>query len=143
MHVKLRMNLRRPRRKPKYSLATDSEQVPRGKGEKNRCERSEIVPEMMCLQGVKAQHFLIQCRHVLRICPDESENRGVILRLHRQRFGEHQKMPKHAGWKLVYYEAYLNEQDARDRERMLKQYGAARGHLKQRIACSTGLESAG
>ena len=49
------MNLRRPRRKPKYSLATDSEPVPRGKGEKNRCERSEIVPEMMCLQGVKAQ----------------------------------------------------------------------------------------
>jgi hypothetical protein len=36
-------------------LATDSEQVPRGKGEKNRCERSEIVPEMMCLQGVKAR----------------------------------------------------------------------------------------
>ena len=58
MHGKLRMNLRRPRRKPKYSLATDSEQVPRGKGEKNRCERSEIVPEMMCLQGVEAQHFL-------------------------------------------------------------------------------------
>ena len=61
----------------------------------------------------------------------------------RQRFGEHQKMPKHAGWKLIYYEAYLNEQDARDRERMLKQYEAARGHLKQRIARSTGLESAG
>ena len=54
MHVKLRMNLRRPRRKPKYSLATDSEQVPRGKGEKNRCERSEIVPEIMYLQGVRA-----------------------------------------------------------------------------------------
>ena len=55
MHVKLRMNLRGPPRKPKYSLATDSEPVPRGKGEKNRCERSEIVPEMMCLQGVKAR----------------------------------------------------------------------------------------
>jgi hypothetical protein len=81
MHVKLRMNLRRPRRKPKYSLATDSEQVPRGKGEKNRCERSEIVPEMMCLQGVKAQHFLIQCMHALRVCPDESENWDAILRL--------------------------------------------------------------
>src|SRR6266705_4173581 len=54
MHVKLRMNLRRPRRKSKYKLATDSEPVPRGKGEKNRCERSEIVPEMMCLQGVEA-----------------------------------------------------------------------------------------
>jgi predicted GIY-YIG superfamily endonuclease len=61
----------------------------------------------------------------------------------KQRFVSHQKTTKHAGWKLVYYEAYLNEQDARDRERMLKQYGAARGHLKQRIARSTGLESAG
>src|SRR5205814_4737092 len=58
MHVKLRMNLRRQRRKPKYSLATDSEPVPRGKGEKNRCERSEIVPEMMCLQGVEAGSIL-------------------------------------------------------------------------------------
>ena len=63
----------------------------------------------------------------------------------RQRLRSHQEMPKHAGWKLVYYEAYLNEQDARDRERMLKQYGAARGHLKQRMArsLSDGLESAG
>ena len=61
MHVKLRMNLRRPRRKPKYSLATDSEPVPRGKGEKNRCERSEIVPEIMCLQGVKAGQPVMAC----------------------------------------------------------------------------------
>jgi predicted GIY-YIG superfamily endonuclease len=63
----------------------------------------------------------------------------------KQRFKKHQEMPKHAGWKLVYYEAYLNERDARDRERMLKQYGAARGHLKQRIkrGLSIGLESAG
>jgi predicted GIY-YIG superfamily endonuclease len=29
----------------------------------------------------------------------------------KQRFKKHQEMPKHAGWKLVYYEAYLNEQD--------------------------------
>ena len=49
------MNPRRPRRKAKYSLATDSEPVPRGKGEKNRCERSEIVPEIMHLQGVKVR----------------------------------------------------------------------------------------
>jgi hypothetical protein len=55
MHVKLRMNLCRPRHKAKYSLVTDSEPVPRGKGEKNRCERSEIEPAMMCLQGVKAR----------------------------------------------------------------------------------------
>ena len=61
----------------------------------------------------------------------------------KQRFAKHQEMRKPAGWELVYYEAYLNEQDARDRERMLKHYGAARGHLKKRIARSTGLESAG
>ena len=61
----------------------------------------------------------------------------------KQRFAAHRKMPKHAGRKLVYYEAYSNEQEARDRERMLKQYGAARGHLKRRIARSMGLESAG
>ena len=61
MHVKLRMNPRRPRRKAKYSLATDSEQVPRGKGEKNRCERSEIVPEIMCLQGVRAPQGVMAC----------------------------------------------------------------------------------
>ena len=35
VHVKLCMNPSRPRDKAKYSLATDSEQVPRGKGEKN------------------------------------------------------------------------------------------------------------
>jgi hypothetical protein len=37
VHVKLCMNPSRPRDKAKYSLATDSELVPRGKGEKNPC----------------------------------------------------------------------------------------------------------
>jgi len=37
MHVKLRVNPRRPRRKAKYSMTTDSEPVPRGKGEKHPC----------------------------------------------------------------------------------------------------------
>ena len=61
----------------------------------------------------------------------------------KQRFAAHHAMSKHVGWKLIYYEAYLNEQDARDRERMLKQYEAARGHLKNRIMGRMGLESAG
>ena len=34
-HVKSRVNLRGPPRKAKYSYVTDSERVPRGKGEKN------------------------------------------------------------------------------------------------------------
>ena len=37
VHVKLCMNQSRPLDKTKYSLATDSELVPRGKGEKNPC----------------------------------------------------------------------------------------------------------
>ena len=61
MHVKLRVNPSRPRDKAKYSLVTDSEQVPRGKGEKNRCERSEIDPEIMCLQGVRAPQGVMAC----------------------------------------------------------------------------------
>ena len=41
MDVKLRMNPCGPPHKPKYSLATDSEQVPRGKGDKHPGEGSE------------------------------------------------------------------------------------------------------
>ena len=37
VHVKLCVNLSGPPDKAKYSLATDSELVPRGKGEKNPC----------------------------------------------------------------------------------------------------------
>lgn len=53
----------------------------------------------------------------------------------KRRMIEH-KTREHIGWELVYYEAYQSELDARKRERKLKQYGAARGHLKKRIAKS-------
>ena len=53
-HVKSRVNPRGPSRKAKYYLTTDSEPVPRGKGEKNPDEGSEIEPEAMCLQTVGA-----------------------------------------------------------------------------------------
>ena len=43
---------------------------------------------------------------------------------------------EHPGWELLYYEAYQAEEDARKRERKLKQYGAARGHLKSRLHAS-------
>ena len=61
MHVKLRVNTSRPRDKAKYSLVTDSEQVPRGKGEKNRCERSEREPATVCRQGVRAPQGVMAC----------------------------------------------------------------------------------
>ena len=44
----------RPRSKAKYYLATDSEQVPWGKDEKNPGEGSEIEPETLYVQAVGA-----------------------------------------------------------------------------------------
>ena len=41
-----------PSSKAKYSISTDSEPVPWGKGEKHPDEGSEIEPETGCLQAV-------------------------------------------------------------------------------------------
>ena len=51
-HVKSRVNLRGPPRKAKYSWVTDSEVVPRGKGEKEPLEGSEIEHETVNWQAV-------------------------------------------------------------------------------------------
>ena len=66
----------------------------------------------------------------------------------RRRFYEHNSegasrefTQRNKPWKLVYYEAYLNEQDAHDREAALKNYGAGLGQLRKRVKRS--LESAG
>ncbi|MEK7546598.1 MAG: GIY-YIG nuclease family protein [Patescibacteria group bacterium] len=50
----------------------------------------------------------------------------------KRRFKEHKdKKPN-----LIYYEAYKNERDARNRERMLKQRGQAVRRLKERLEFS-------
>jgi len=55
----------------------------------------------------------------------------------KKRFFEHNSgksfSTKGLKWKLVYYEAYLSEDDAWEREKQLKQYGQALGQLKRRI----------
>jgi len=48
-----------------------------------------------------------------------------------RRLKEHNKEGK--VWVLIYYEAYRSEDDARRRERKLKDYGQSRTHLKNRI----------
>ena len=53
-HEKFCVNLRGPSRKAKYSRETDSEPVLWRKGEKHLEQRSEIVPETVCLQAVGA-----------------------------------------------------------------------------------------
>ncbi len=39
-------------------------------------------------------------------------------------------------WMLIYYEAYRSKRDAIARERQLKEYKSAYGHLKKRINAS-------
>ncbi|OGG38362.1 hypothetical protein A3D55_00335 [Candidatus Jorgensenbacteria bacterium RIFCSPHIGHO2_02_FULL_45_20] len=39
-------------------------------------------------------------------------------------------------WKIVYYEAFTSEKDARKREITLKNYGSTLGQLKKRIEIS-------
>ena len=57
-HLKSCGNLGRPLSKAKYSSATDSELVPRGKGEKHPVEGNETVSETVYLQSVGAPcHF--------------------------------------------------------------------------------------
>ena len=52
-HGKSGLKLGGPPSKAKYSSMTDSEPVPRGKGEKNPSEGSEIEPEISSLQTVE------------------------------------------------------------------------------------------
>ena len=59
----------------------------------------------------------------------------------KQRVASHQRDDR--DWQLAYYEAYASEANARQRERDLKQYGSAWGHLKKRIQKSLDLKWAG
>ena len=58
-HEKSWLNMGGPSSKAKYSLLTDSERVPWGKGEKNPGEGSEIDPETVCVQAVGARFSLV------------------------------------------------------------------------------------
>ena len=51
----------------------------------------------------------------------------------KRRVKEHQQLQRHKGWRLIYYEAYLNQDDAVKREQMLKHYGSAKQSLLKRL----------
>ncbi len=51
----------------------------------------------------------------------ESHNKGNTVSTHGHR------------WELIYYEAYKNEKDARNRELALKRSGGSRRHLKEKL----------
>src|SRR5207248_10889894 len=49
----------------------------------------------------------------------------------RRRMREHRN--EHRAWRLVYYEAYSSERDARLRERRLKRHGPGKAEVKKRL----------
>jgi hypothetical protein len=57
-------------------------------------------------------------------------------------FAKHQSTA-HPGWRLIYYEAYLKESDARNRERRLKHHGSGIVELKKRLQGSLGISQTG
>ncbi|MFA5838713.1 MAG: GIY-YIG nuclease family protein [Candidatus Paceibacterota bacterium] len=59
----------------------------------------------------------------------------------KRRFGEHNSKKvfstkRDVPWKLIYYEAFFSELDARNREKKLKQHKQGLSHLKKRISNS-------
>jgi|WetSurMetagenome_2_1015567.scaffolds.fasta_scaffold219112_2 putative endonuclease len=66
------------------------------------------------------------------------------LRLRLKQHNDNQSFAtKNHSWQLVYYESYLAKEDAYDREKSLKHYGQALGHLKRRLKRSLSKISAG
>lgn len=57
-------------------------------------------------------------------------------RVNQHNSGDSTYTSKSSKWELVYYEAYANREDARLREKALKKFGSAYGHLKLRITRS-------
>lgn len=70
-------------------------------------------------------------------------SKDVRRRLKDHNEGKSNYTRQHRPWKLIYYESYLSESDARKREKMLKQYGNSWGHLKRRINESLKSEKGG
>lgn len=59
----------------------------------------------------------------------------------RRRFKEHNRKEEkstksYAPFRLIYYEAYRDERDAKNREKKLKHHGSVIGHLKRRVKYS-------
>lgn len=75
------------------------------------------------------------CVYVLRNKKNKELYYGYTADLKR-RINEHNQDRK-----LIYYEAYLSELDARERERKLKKYGQSRTHLKNRLKETLKLEN--
>ena len=76
------------------------------------------------LQSVKDKELYIGSTNDLRKRVEE-HNKGLV-----------KSTRKRAPFKLIYYESYKAEEDAREREKQLKLRGQARAHLLSRLKSS-------
>ena len=58
---------------------------------------------------------------------------NIVKRLKEHNKGQSPATKPYTPWKIFYLEGYANEEDARDRERKLKQFGKVYSQLKRRI----------
>lgn len=73
------------------------------------------------LQSVKNKGLYIGCTNKLQ------------KRIAQHNNGESYHTSKYRPWKLVYFESYINKEDAYSREHSLKNHGQALRRLKERL----------
>ena len=65
---------------------------------------------------------------------------NLVERLKEHNSGLSQYTKKYLPWRYVYFEGYADENDAKNREKKLKQFGKVYSQLKRRIGRSLGAE---
>lgn len=73
------------------------------------------------LQSMKDDSLYIGCTNALQ------------KRIAQHNKGESYHTSKNMPWKLIYFEGYINKEDAYRREHSLKNHGQALRHLKERL----------
>ena len=61
------------------------------------------------------------------------ETTNLVKRLKEHNSSQSFHTKKYLPWKLMYFEGYANQDDAKDREKKLKQFGKVYSQLKRRI----------
>jgi len=64
-------------------------------------------------------------------------------RLEEHNSGSTDYTKQYKPWKLIYYEAFTDKQDALNREKALKQYGGAWRKIKERLGNTLGTKKGG
>ncbi len=74
------------------------------------------------IQNEDGKRYIGYTKDLKRRLSEHNSNNNASTRGHR--------------WELIYYEAYKSEEDAKERERKLKQDGRSRRHLYARVSNS-------